>query len=105
MLKVSVRAGKQLLQRCPEVASMTGAQLVAVLGKGSEMRKAWEGGSGGSNRLVQCTVSQGQAYIVYGRGWLRKAVQHPIDRYLTPHAWHDAWRTAFSESTTFIAAQ
>ena len=60
---------------------MTGAELVAALGKGSEMRKAWEGGSGGSNRLVQCAVSQGQACIVYGRGWLRKAVQHPIDRY------------------------
>lgn len=72
--------GKQLLRACPEVGSMTGAELVAALGKGSEMRKAWEGGSGGSNRLVQCAVSQGQACIMYGRGWLRKAVQHPIDR-------------------------
>lgn len=73
-------AGKLLSQACPEVASMRGAELVNALSKGSEMRKAWEGGTGGSNRLVQCLVSQGQACLVYGRGWLRKSVQHPIDR-------------------------
>ena len=80
-------AGKLHLQACPEVGSMSGAELVTALSKGSEMRKAWEGGSGGSNRLVQCLVSPGQACLVYGRGWLRKSVQLPIDRYhpLLPH--------------------
>lgn len=59
---------------------MSRADLVTALTRGSEMRKAWEGGPGGSNRLVQCLVGQGQACLVYGRGWLRKSVQHPIDR-------------------------
>lgn len=76
-----MHAGKLLLQACPEVGSMSGAELMTALTRGSEMRKAWEGGS---NRLVQCLVSQsqgqGQACLVYGRGWLRKSVQHPIDR-------------------------
>lgn len=64
---------------------MTGAELLTALGKGSEIRKAWEGGSGGSNRLVQCLVNQGQACIAYCSGWLRKAVQHPLDR--SAHSW------------------
>lgn len=81
MQMMNTHAGKLLLQACPEVGSMSGTELVTALGKGSEMRKAWEGGSGGSNRLVQCLLSQGQACLVYGRGWLRKSVQHPIDRY------------------------
>jgi len=86
-------AGKLLLEACPGVASMTGAEVLTALGKGSEMRKAWEGGSGGSNRLVQCVVSQGQACIAYGHGWLRKPVQHPIDRsavLFIPQSGHDA---------------
>lgn len=74
-----MRTGKVLLQAC-SVGSMPGAELVSALSKGSEMRKAWEGGSGGSNRLVQCLISQGQPCLVYGRGWLRKSVQLPIDR-------------------------
>ena len=65
---------------------MTGADLLEALDRGSEMRKAWEGGSGGSNRLVQCHVSQGQACIAYGHGWLRKAVQHPMDRSVYRHS-------------------
>ncbi len=73
-------AGSVLLEAAPAVGTMTGADLLAALSKGSEMRKAWEGGSGGSNRLVQCFVNEGQAYIAYGHGWLRKAVQYPLDR-------------------------
>jgi len=66
-----------LLEAAPAVGSMTGADLLAALSKGSEMRKAWEGGS---NRLVQCFVNEGQACIAYGHGWLRKSVQYPLDR-------------------------
>ena len=76
-------AGKVLLEGWPGVGSMTGGQVLASLAKGSEMRKAWVLGSGGSNRLVHCLVSQGaggRACIAYDHGWLRKAVQHPIDR-------------------------
>ncbi|KAL0021454.1 hypothetical protein WJX79_002812 [Trebouxia sp. C0005] len=81
--------GSVLLEAAPAVGSMTGADLLAALNKGSEMRKAWEGGSGGSNRLVQCFVSEGQACITYGHGWLRKAVQYPLDRVHVPvTAWH-----------------
>ncbi|DBA79779.1 TPA: hypothetical protein ACH3X1_008443 [Trebouxia sp. C0004] len=76
--------GSVLLEAAPAVGSMTGADLLAALSKGSEMRKAWEGGSGGSNRLVQCFVNEGQACIAYGHGWLRKSVQYPLDRVHVP---------------------
>ena len=48
---------------------MTGRQLLEALAHGTEMHKAWEGGSGGSRRLVQvqwpCIVSCAAAI----RGW------------------------------------
>lgn len=75
-----VCAGKQLLQEYPELASKQGSDLLAALRQGTEMRKAWEGGSGGSNRLLQCLVNQGEACIAYSHGWMRKPVQHAILR-------------------------
>lgn len=44
------------------------------------MRKAWEGGSGGSDRLLQCLVNGDEACIAYNHGWMRKYVQHIIFR-------------------------
>ena len=75
-----VPAGKELLQSYPEMASKSGTDLLTALAIGTEMRKAWEGGSGGSSRLLQCLVNQGHACIAYSHGWMRKPVQHTILR-------------------------
>lgn len=42
-----------LIREAPAAGSMTGRQLLEALARGTEMHKAWEGGSGGSRRLVQ----------------------------------------------------
>ena len=52
-----VPVAQALIAEAPAAGSMTGRQLLEALARGTEMHKAWEGGSGGSRRLVQvhCT--------------------------------------------------
>ncbi|KAK9829538.1 hypothetical protein WJX72_006379 [[Myrmecia] bisecta] len=76
--------GSLLLQDCPDVGTMTGAQLLAALSAGTEMHKAWEQGAGGSTRLMQCTLVACTVYLAYSSGWRRKSMKHAVDRVHVP---------------------
>ena len=59
---------------------MTGRQLLEALARGTEMHKAWEGGSGGSRRLVQvqCKCMLSCAAAIHGYDGLLWALRAPM---------------------------
>eukprot|EP00891_Asterochloris_glomerata_P008704 jgi/Astpho2/8704/fgenesh1_pg.00128_%23_14_t len=73
-----------LIREAPAAGSMTGRQLLEALARGTEMHKAWEGGSGGSRRLVQVTMADGKPQLTYSHGWMRKRMQYTIQRTHVP---------------------
>lgn len=64
------------------LAELQGSELLARLRGGTEMHKAWERGSGGSTRVMRCSVETGVVTLSYAHGLLRRPTANAVNRYV-----------------------